>query len=894
MITIASGTKLGRYEIRSKLGEGGMGEVYRARDEKLNRDVAIKVLPAALSQDADRLRRFEQEAQAAGALNHPNILAVYDVGMHHGAPYIVSELLEGEELREQLNDGPLPQRKALDYAQQIAQGLAAAHERGITHRDLKPENLFVTTDGRVKILDFGLAKLRPQRSETVSSEIDTRKQITDPGTVMGTVGYMSPEQVRGHEADHRADIFSFGSILYEMLSGQRAFRRDTMAETMTAILKEEPPELSETNARISLPLEKIVRRCLEKKPDRRFHSASDLAFALEALSTPSGSQAIGAVLPAMTKSQTGWGRFRLFANARVAWIAAAIFFVALLAALPFVVAYFRRSTAEVHVVRFFVAAPEKSSFSVAGLAVSPDGRHLAFVARMADGKQLLWVRSLDALSAGALPGTEGAINPFWSPDSRSLGFFADGKLKKIEAAGGPTLTLCDAPNGRGGTWNRDGVILFTPNTTAPLYRISASGGVASAVTKLDEGARRRQDRSHRWPSFLPDGNHFLYVGVGIRVASLDAPEGKLLPLNAHSNALYAQGHLLFMREATLMAQPFDVKRLETTGDAFPIAEQVQAGGGGAKGAFSVSEEGILAYQTGAAESGSQLTWFDRSGKQTGMLGDLANYASLHLSPDGKRAAVSIAGRNGDIWIYEVARGLRTRLTFDPEAQHDVIWAPDGNRLVFNSTRKGRLDLYQKAADGSGSEELLVESDVDKYPNSWSRDGRFVLYSTAFDVPKTKTDLWVLPLSGDRKPFPFLQTEFNESRGHFSPDGSWIAYQSDESGRDEVYVASFPGPGGKRQISTAGGTFPRWRSDGKEIFYLAPDNKLMAAEVKGQGVNLEVGAARVLFDVRPGNPTSGYQYDFNSDGQRFLVNTSMDQKVSSPITVVINWTAGLKK
>jgi serine/threonine protein kinase len=888
-VTISSGTKLGRYEIRSQIGAGGMGEVYRARDEKLNRDVAIKVLPAALSQDVDRLLRFEQEAQAAGALNHPNILAVYDVGLHDGAPYIVSELLEGEELREQLNDGSLPQRKALDFAQQIAQGLAAAHERGITHRDLKPENLFVTTDGRVKILDFGLAKLRPLRNESVSSEIDTRRQITDPGTVMGTVGYMSPEQVRGHEADHRSDIFSFGSILYEMLAGQRAFRRDTMAETMTAILKEEPPELSETNAKISLPLEKIVRRCLEKKPERRFHSASDLAFAIESLSgtaTSSGQTITMAALPALQPRT----------RERIVWIALTATVLIASAATIF---YFRRSPSESsNAVRFFITAPEKSSFSRTDAPVSPDGRHLAFVATTADGKQLLWVRSLDALSAQALPGTEGAINPFWSPDSRSLGFFADGKLKKIEAAGGPPLTLCDAPNGRGGTWNRDGVILFTPNTTAPLYRVSASGGVATTVTKLDEGGRGRQEQSHRWPAFLPDGNHFLYLGHGIHLASLDSPEDKLL-LQGVSNTVYAQGHLFFVRDGTLMAQSFDTKRLEMAGDAIPIAEQVQMGGGGGKGAFSVSEQGILAYQTADASSGSQLTWFDRSGKQTGVLGDLANYASLQLSPDGKRVAVQISGRHPDIWLYDIARGIRMRFTVDPSAATEAVWSPDGNRLVFNSSRKDRLDLYQKAADGTGSDELLVESDVDKYPTSWSRDGQFVLYNTTFDVPKTKTDLWVLPLSGDRKPFPFLQTEFNETRGQFSPDGRWVVYTSDESGKDEVYVAPFPGPGGKRQISTAGGTFPRWRRDGKEIFYLSPDNKLMAAEVNGQGTTLQVGAARVLFDARPGaltlTPlTFGYQYDVTADGQRFLVNTLVEQKASSPITVVINWTAGLKK
>ena len=888
--TISPDTVIGQYRVISKIGEGGMGEVYRARDTKLGRDVAIKVLPAAFSADAERLRRFEQEAQAAGALNHPNILVIFHIGTHDGAPYIVSELLEGETLRERMgahaSSVPLPQRKAIDYALQIAHGLAAAHAKGIVHRDLKPENLFVTNDGRVKILDFGLAKLTGTGDGTQSqTEVPTRRVDTDPGMVMGTMGYMSPEQLKGQPADHRSDIFSFGAILYEMLSGKRAFRGDSMAETMSAILREDPPDLSETNKTVSPALERVVHHCLEKNPEERFHSARDLAFAIESLSgaaTSSGQTMTMATLPAL----------RPRTRERIAWIASTV--VLLIAALALAFLYFRRTPTEsLNAVRFFITEPEKSNFSSIQVPISPDGRHLAFVATTADGKQLLWVRSLDALSARALPGTEGAINPFWSPDSRSLGFFAGGKLKKIEAAGGPPLTLCDAPNGRGGTWNRDGVILFSPNTTAPLYRVSASGGVASAVTKLDEGARRRQERSHRWPSFLPDGNHFLYLGVGIRVASLDAPEGKLL-LQADSNAVYSQGYLLFMRERTLMAQPFDTKRLEMAGDAVPIAEQVQVGGGGGKGGFSVSEQGILAYRTGDVGSGSQITWFDRSGKQTGVLGDLANYASIHFSPDRKRVAVSIAGSNGDIWLYELARGLRTRLTFDPEAQHDVIWSPDGNRLVFNSSRKGRLDLYQKAADGTGSEELLVESDVDKYPNSWSPDGRFLVYSTTFDVPKTGTDLWVLPVSGDRKPFPFLQTEFNESRGQFSPDGRWIAYQSDESGRDEVYVTLFPGPGGKRQISTAGGTFPRWRSDGKEIFYLSPDNKLMVVEVKGQGSNLEVGAARALFDVRPGNTTSGYQYDVTADGQRFLVNTSVEQKASSPITVVINWTAGLKK
>ena len=613
---IDAGTHLGRYEIRSQIGAGGMGEVYRARDEKLNRDVAIKVLPSALSQDADRLRRFEQEAQAAGALNHPNILAVYDVGMHDSAPYIVSELLEGEELREQLNDGSLPQRKALDYAQQIAQGLAAAHERGITHRDLKPENLFVTTDGRVKILDFGLAKLRPLRNESVSSEIDTRKQITDPGTVMGTVGYMSPEQVRGHEADHRSDIFSFGSILYEMLAGQRAFRRETMAETMTAILKEEPPELSETNAKISLPLEKLVRRCLEKKPERRFHSAHDLAFAIESLSGTATSSGQTETIATLTTLST---RSRI--TKHLPWIVAGSLFIALLAVLSFVISSLRRAPVDMRVTRVSVLPPEKST--VGTLTVSPDGRRLAFIATDATGKRLLWVRPLDSLAAQPLAGTDNAIYPFWSPDSRFIGFFADRKLKKIEVAGGPPSTLCNALNGFGGAWNRDDVIIFAPDNRTGLSRVSAAGGEPSPVTTLDSS---RQESTHRFPQFLPDGRHFLYFARSIQpensaiyVSSIDQPQAKRI-ISTDTNVAYAPpGYLLFTRYTALMAQAFDVASLALTGAPFPVAEQVGRLRSNGEAYFSVSETGVLVYQSGDAGK-TQLVWFDRSGKQLGAPG----------------------------------------------------------------------------------------------------------------------------------------------------------------------------------------------------------------------------------------------------------------------------------
>jgi len=907
-MTVGMGAQLGPFEVLAPLGSGGMGEVYRARDSRLGREVAIKVFPAAFSADEDRLRRFEQEARAAGMLNHPNILTIYDIGTHDGYPYIVAELLDGEELRVQMNRGPLPVRQALDYAQQITLGLAAAHEKGITHRDLKPENLYVTADGRVKILDFGLAKLKRQPVHGgVNSETPTAlvSPTTNPGTVIGTVGYMSPEQVLGEEADHRADIFAFGLILYEMLAGRPAFEGASAVAVMSAILRDEPPELVESNDKIPPQLDRLVRRCLEKRPERRFHSAHDLGLALEVLSATSGSrlEAQSAALSGAAKTQAEARGPRLPNRKRLVWIA--ITALLLLAALPFVIAYIQRAPVTTRAVRSFILPPEKSIFNFVGLnagpvTVSPDGRRLAFVASASEGRNLLWVRPLDALSAQQLAGTEGAFHPFWSPDSRFLGFFADGKLKKIDAAGGPPITLCEAPMGRGGTWNLDGVIIFAPNNTGALHRVSASGGASSEVTKLDEA---RGELSHRWPCFLPDGRHFLYLGRGsilsegetaaICVASLDSQGSKLL-LRANSNTAYTQGHLLYLREGALLAQPFDARRLETTGDAFPIAEQIQHIPALGRGVFSVSENGVLAYQTGSATGNLQLTWFDRSGKPLGVLDDPAPNANPKLSPDGKRLAVVITDPqtgHPDIWLYELARGIKTRFTFDPAGEREPIWSPDGSRIVFTSNRKGHFDLYQKSANGAGSEELLLESNFDKAPSSFSPDGRFLLYS-AVD-PKTKADLWVLPLGGDRKPFPFLQTEFTESFGQFSPDGRWIAYRSDESRGGEIYVAPFPGPGGQRQVSTAGGRQPRWRGNGKELFYLSPDDKMMAAEVNGQGATLEVGAVRPLFEARQ-SVTGGFLYDVTGDGQRFLINAAVEQKASSPIILVQNWTVDSKR
>jgi Tol biopolymer transport system component len=896
-ICISPNMRLGRYEIRSQLGSGGMGEVYLARDPKINRDVAIKVLPAAFSSDSGRLRRFEQEAQAVGALNHPNILSIYDVDTHEGSPYLVSELLEGETLRQQLNGIPFPVRKALDYALQIAHGLAAAHEKGIVHRDLKPENVFVTKDGRVKILDFGIAKLiAPRDGAEADTELATRILNTEPGTVMGTVGYMSPEQVRGQQVDHRSDIFSLGVILYEMLSGKRAFRGQSPIETLNAILKEDPPELSESNGQINAALERIVMHCLEKSPGLRFQSARDLAFGLEALSGLSSSRAMTAGLPLIAERPRN--------REGLAWIVAGVLLLGLMAAMPFAIAHLRRAPEDVRVLKLSLLPPEKANIAGAGLpslALSPDGRRLAFSA-VSEGKNLLWVRALDSSSAHPLPGTEldsGVSSPFWSPDSRFIGYFAGGKLKKIDVSGGPPQTLCDASGGsRGGTWNRDGVIVFASGPFGPLYRVAAAGGTPVAVTALDQS---RSETAHRWPYFLPDGRHFIYfvrsaqpeIG-GVYVGSLDAKETKRL-LPSTLNAAYASpGFLLFIRNETLMAQRFDPDALQLTGDPFSVAEHVAYNLGLGRGSFSVSENGVLVYHAGSGQI-NQLVWFDRGGKQIGSLGAAGLYYTLWLSPDERRAAVSLIGTQtgtSDIWLFDLTRDLPSRFTTDPAQDTNPLWSPDGSRIVFSSGREGVSNFYQKTANGAGNEEILLKSSEEKWPDDWSSDGKFILYQT-FN-PKTNWDLWTLPMSGDRQPAPFLQTQFNEQQAKFSPDGKWIAYTSDESGGPEIYIQTFPTSGGRWRVSAGGGCQPSWRGDGRELFYIAADRKLMAVDVK-LGTSFETGVPQPLFDTRVLTLTDfRSHYAVAADGQRFLINSTIEETRASPISVVVNWNAGLKR
>jgi serine/threonine protein kinase/Tol biopolymer transport system component len=879
------GQSVGAYKILALLGRGGMGVVYRARDERLRRDVAIKVLPASIANDTDRLRRFEQEAHATSALNHPNILTIYDIGTHGGPPFIVAELLEGEELRAQLGEGALPLRRVLEYAQQIAAGLAAAHENGVVHRDLKPENLFVTKDGRVKILDFGLAKLRPQPGVTDTGRA-AQKRLTGPGVVMGTAGYMSPEQVRGQETDHRSDIFAFGVILYEMLSGQRPFGGASAIEVMNAILKEEPPELSETNAKISLQMEKLVRRCLEKQPERRFQTAYDLGFALETLSTSSGTRL---EVPNASPS-------RLFGQARLAWVVAALF---LLVALGAVWAYFRRQpAADARVFKTSILPPESSSFG--HIAVSPDGNWLAFTAATGSKVQL-WVRPLASPEARPFEGTEGASHPFWSPDSRFIGFFAGGKLKKVEVGGGLPATLCDAGVGTGGTWNRAGTILFSSMGGHGLSTVPATGGEPATLLQAD-----RQETNFHDPSFLPDGRHFLYFVMGsgakevrgIYVGSLDGSVRRRL-LGDDSNALYAPsgsggGYLLFGREGVLLAQPFDADTLQLGGDAVPVAGRVGMMLGSTisyhRWNFSASGNGVLVFDPQPNRQRSHALWVDRSGRTVNSLAGLDDVRMLSLAPDDRRFLVdrtSPQNTNNDIWLSDVVSGALVRFTFDPGNDQSGIWSPEGSRIVWASNRSGNFDLYEKDAGSTGQETLLLQSDHFIFPTDWSRDGRYILYRQ-IDT-QVKYDLWVLPLFGERQPLPFLQTDANEAAGVFSPDGGWIAYCSDESGRYEVYVESFPARGGKRQISYAGGSGPRWRGDGKELYYQAPDGKLMAVPVT-DSASLAVGAPVALFEFRPSSSLIAPFYSASRDGQRFLLSTIVEAEKNAPLTVVVNWPA----
>ncbi len=893
--TISPNTTIAQYTIVSKIGEGGMGEVWRARDSKLGRDVAIKVLPPSLSENEDRLRRFEQEAQAAGALNHPNILVIYHIGTHEGAPYIVSELLEGETLRDRMAGAALPQRKAIDYALQIAKGLAAAHEKGIVHRDIKPDNVFVTNDGRVKILDFGLAKLTGASETQSQTEVPTRKVNTDPGTVMGTMGYMSPEQLKGQHVDHCSDIFSFGAILYEMLSGKRAFRGDSMAETMSAILREDPPDLSETNKTVSPALERVVRHCLEKNPAERFHSARDLAFAIESLSgaaMSSGPTLTMAAAAIPTENHVASSGLRLFTDARLAWIVAAVFALGLLTT---VFAYFNRPTSSGNrAIWLSFAPPPNLAFNDRKydfVIISPDGQKMAFTGYSPDGKSMLYVSELNSPEANLLPGTDGALEPFWSPDSRSIAFGSQGKLKRAEVSGGNSQILCDATRLTGGAWSKTGVIVFGPDYGSPLFQVVATGGEPKQVTfKEADGS----DGGHRHPNFLPDGKHFLFYRGGPRttgtwVGSLDSQELKQV-LPEDSNAVYSAGYLLYVRNQVLVAQTFDADSFKLSGDVVPIVTGAVINATG-QVRFSASEKGVMVWQ-GKWEREYQLVWFDREGKQTGALANPSLISvgyEPRFSPDGKRIVMK---RDGGIWVTDLngENGIRLGSGQLP------VWSTDGRNVAFTSVIPGiGGGIFQKASNGVGEQELILGGTV--FGKAWSPDGRFLIFMRR--GVKTRGDVWVLPRFGDAKEFPLLASAADELEPELSPDSRWVAYISDESGTYEIYVQSFTAEGklgsDRKRVSTKGGVVPNWSRDGKELFYVAGDGLMMSVSVKTSGTEFESSSPKALFKTRMlADASFFHEFDVSPDGQRFLIGTRIGDPKSPPPTVILNWMSNLKK
>jgi eukaryotic-like serine/threonine-protein kinase len=913
---LSAGTRLGPYEILLPIGAGGMGEVYRGRDTRLDRTVAIKVLPAHLSSNADLRARFEREAKSISALQHSNICVLYDVGQESDVDFLVMEYLEGETLAARLARKPLALDEALRIAIEVADALDAAHRRGVIHRDLKPGNIMLTKSGS-KLMDFGLAKphgLAASGSVPAFSAVATMTSpvspVTAAGTVVGTVQYMSPEQIQGQEVDARSDLFAFGATLYEMLTGKRAFAGKSQLSVASAILEKDPEPVNTLQPLTPPALERVVRKCLAKDPEERWQNTRDLVSELRWIAESGGT--VGTA-PAGKLAAKGRKRELLVG-------ALAVIF--LLAAILSAVSYWRVVRTPARPIIAEITPPDKVRFNTGSFAggkpvLSPDGRALAFCGRDENGKTMLWVRSLNSLVAHPLSGTDGARDPFWSADGRALGFFAGGQLKTVAASGEPAVAVAAAPDEDGGSWNRDGTILFVPAAGRGLFKVAAAGGDPSSVIAADPA----KFTFYGAPRFLPDGKHFLYfagsrdaASSGTYFASLDGREGRLAVRGAQ--AKYASGFLLFLRENTLMAQAFDPARGELKGDQpRPVAQRVAREY--SSGLFDASENGILIYKTDSGGSQKQLTWFDRAGKNLGVTGEAGAYYDVRLSPDGQKLASNAdypAGSTySEIWVDELARGVHMRLTIDPDSDHGVpVWSPDSRTIAFAPMDgKLRRGIYQKPANGAGGEELLLPSEDPErqiWPTSWSRDGGFILYSRGFHN-LSLPDIWVLPLAGDRKSRPFVQAPAAAYDGQFSPDGRWVAYTSEESGRSEVYVVPFDarvltaGPGSARagrgarwEISPSGGRCPRWRRDGKEIFYLSPANQMMAAEIEEKDNTIVVRPPQALFNcLRPVifSVTSFEPYDVSPDGKKFVINT-LTAEDNTPLVLLVNWTANLNQ
>ncbi len=867
-----------------------MGEVYRARDTRLERTVAIKVLPEHLSSSPEVRQRFEREAKAISQLSHPHICALYDVGNEHGVEYLVMEYLEGESLAQRLTRGALPVEQTMRYGMEIADALDRAHRQGIVHRDLKPGNVMLTGSG-VKLLDFGLAKaLNPEGPvDSLTTAPTEARDVTAEGTILGTLSYMAPEQLEGKKADSRTDIFALGMTLYEMATGRKAFPGSSQASVISSIMSSEPPPISAVAPMTPAALDRVVKTCLAKDPNDRWQSAHDVGIELRWIAEGRFEER------AADTSSPNRGR-----RERVAWITAAATLVALLALVLLQFRGERPVEGRDGARELQVLPPPGTTFALEEAPrISPDGRYLAYVAVDSAGKSLLYVRPLDSSAAQPLADTDGASMPFWSPDSRSLGFFASGKLRTVAIAGGRPQILCDAPVGRGGSWSRDGSIVFIPSPPDPPQVVAASGGAARELFPMGPLLK---DPRQSFPDFLPDSRHYVYLSILGRsrenraafVTSLDGRTRKQLAATIWSPVFAPPDALLFRREDALMAQQFDTRSFELVGAPSEVASDVGFNPITWQSLVSASENGILAYQS-ARGSRTQFTWLDRDGKATGTVGPQGIHNSISLSPDGKKVAYDEADlKTGEVSVWLVGeQEAPLRFTFG-SVGFFPIWSPDGSRVVYSSLR-GPPQLYQKVTSGVGDEEPLLESMQAKIPSGFSPDGRFLVYSVL--DPKTRFDIWVLPLFGDRKPFPFLQTEAGEMGGQISPNGRWMAYSSNESGSYEVYVRPFPPGPGRWQVSRDGGSQPRWRGDGKELFYLSTDRRLMSVDIKTDQPAIEAGSPSSLFgarvsNVEGSNPWS--QYAVTADGRRFLVNRLVAEGASSPITVILNWQAREKR
>jgi len=883
-MTLESGYKLSHYEILSPLGAGGMGEVYRARDNKLGRDVAIKVLPSDFTTDTERLARFDREARLLASMNHPHVASIFGLEESGETKFLVMELAAGGTIGDRLRLGPMPVEEAIEIARQIVDALESAHEKGIIHRDLKPANVMVDDEGKVKVLDFGLAKaldVEEGPDSGISNSPTMVRAATHAGMILGTAAYMSPEQAKGKRVDRRADVWAFGVVLFEMLTGQRMFEGETVSETLASVIKEEVP-WERLPAQTPPNIAFLLRRCLTKDPKQRLQSIGEARIILDSgYEVPGVSPTVAEGDGAAPKSRGGF----------LPWVIAILLGIALAAS------FFLRPSSPEKVVMAEISPQAGTGLQFAAFGpgpgtLSPDGSKIAFSAVDGDGKTFLYIRSLDEPSSRMLPGTQDAQYPFWSPDSRYVAYFTqlDGTLKKVDSSGGPPVTLTDALNGKGGTWNEEGVILFAPDASTPIHRVAAAGGESTPVTKL-EGTNFN---SHRHPRFLPDGKHFLFVAraanpdeSSVLVGSLDGGEPVAL-MKSMTQADYANGRLLFVRESTLMAQPFDAGKRELTGEAVPLAEKVAVIQGASLAVFSVSTKGDLAYTTGEVEGESQVQLFDASGKLISTLTEPENYRHAVISPDSRRVAVTAFDKGSgvaDIWVVDIERNIRSRFTFGPESDQSPVWTPDGESILYASREGDKTVINRKTVGGTANPETIYETKDPLEPTSVSPDGKSLLMTAK------GTDVWILSLDGSGKAEPLFETEFLEGGGMFSPDGKWIAYHSNEADRFQVYVTPYPEMGRQWQVSSSKEDygFPYWirTSTGDEIWYVKSDGKLIVSNVSVEGGTFEVLDTSERFGIHTPS-AGGAWYSVSSDGQKVVTIPDTITETDAVIRLTLGW------